>query len=348
VIDRRTDVYGLGVLLYEMLIGQAPLAGAAPAPRSRRPDLSIQIEKVILKAMAPYPEQRFQTAGEFGDALAAAVRPAAQPVPPPATPVLAAAPAAAPQPQPKRDTSWIIFLMGGLFIIVLILGVLFLFTRDLGDGGEEGVVPPTATPLPTVLPPPEISFGADSTSITQGDCTTLRWNVENVQSVWLYPLGEPYDQYPVTGQGNQEVCPETTTTYELRVELASGEVLVQQVTIQVEPRDPLANTSWQLASMYVGQVPLPGTSVTLSFGADGTLSGNGGCNDYSGNYSVDGNILSIGRVTTTRQSCGEDVDAQEGTYLTALQTAATYELIGSQLVIYDSTGQEVLRLNRTG
>ena len=80
----------------------------------------------------------------------------------------------------------------------------------------------------------------------------MRWKVENVKSVHVYPQGEPYDQYPVTGEGSQEVCPTTTTTYELRAELQTGEVVLQQVTIQVqpqEPQDPLKNTSWQLSSM---------------------------------------------------------------------------------------------------
>jgi serine/threonine protein kinase len=74
-VDRRTDVYALGVLLYEMLIGEPPPVGAVPSPLLKRPTLPTQVKEVILKAMAQYPEQRFQTADEFSQALNMALAP---------------------------------------------------------------------------------------------------------------------------------------------------------------------------------------------------------------------------------------------------------------------------------
>jgi heat shock protein HslJ len=44
--------------------------------------------------------------------------------------------------------------------------------------------------------------------------------------------------------------------------------------------------------------------------------------------------------------CGPDIDQQEQAYLTALQSAATFEIGGGQLIIRDGTGQEVLRYNQ--
>ena len=207
---------------------------------------------------------------------------------------------------------------------------------------------PTPTPLPTSPPSAEISFTVDNGSIKQGECTTVRWKVENVKTVHVYPQGEPYDQYPVTGEGSQEVCPQTTTTYELRAELQSGEVVLQSVTVQVqaqEPQNPLANTNWELSAMYVNQVPIPGTFVSVYFSPDGTLRGAGSCNTYNGTYTVDGNKLSVGPLASTQKTCNDDVDAQEQAYLTALQSAATFEITGNQLVIRDAGGQEVLRYN---
>jgi heat shock protein HslJ len=207
---------------------------------------------------------------------------------------------------------------------------------------------PTATPLPAATPAPEIGLWADRTVINQGECATLSWRVENVQAVWLYQQGQPYDQFPVTGEGSQQVCPSVTTVYELRVQKRDGAVELRQIVIQVVVQNPLPNTSWALASMYVNQVPLPDKTLTLAFGADGSLSGNGGCNTFNGPYSVSGNVLAIGPLATTLMSCGDDVDQQEQTYLAALQSAATFELSGGQLVIRDAAGQEVLRFNRTG
>lgn len=60
VINVLTDVYALGVLLYEMLIGEAPQMGVVPSPRAMRPEMPEEVEEVILKAMARNPKLRYQ------------------------------------------------------------------------------------------------------------------------------------------------------------------------------------------------------------------------------------------------------------------------------------------------
>ena len=81
-VDRRADVFSLGVSLYEALthvrpfardeegaVLQALLRGEHAPPRSLRPELSPELEAVVLQAMANAPARRYATAALFADAL---------------------------------------------------------------------------------------------------------------------------------------------------------------------------------------------------------------------------------------------------------------------------------------
>ncbi len=85
-IDYRTDVYSLGVVLYQMLAGRVPFTGTSPVavaikhtleqppPMTRfNPQVPKDIEAVVMKAMAKSPSQRFNSAGMFAQALRQAV-----------------------------------------------------------------------------------------------------------------------------------------------------------------------------------------------------------------------------------------------------------------------------------
>jgi serine/threonine protein kinase len=86
-VDSRTDLYSMGVLLYEMLAGRPPFKGdtavsvayqhvseqVAP-PSEHNPEIAPELDQVVLYALAKDREERFQTAEEFRDHLVAAVR----------------------------------------------------------------------------------------------------------------------------------------------------------------------------------------------------------------------------------------------------------------------------------
>jgi serine/threonine protein kinase/tetratricopeptide (TPR) repeat protein len=81
-IDGRSDLYGLGCVLYEMLVGRAPgrwihvrttavdtIPNAPAGDREQLDDLPRGVERVLLRALASEPDDRFATAADFADAL---------------------------------------------------------------------------------------------------------------------------------------------------------------------------------------------------------------------------------------------------------------------------------------
>jgi heat shock protein HslJ len=121
---------------------------------------------------------------------------------------------------------------------------------------------------------------------------------------------------------------------------ASGKALA---TFTAQSSD-LADTSWDVIGYNNGKQAVVsvalGTTITANFGADGTLSGNAGCNDYFASYETDGSKISIGPVGSTQKMCAEppNIMEQEAEYLQALSTAATYRIDGMKMEFRTAEG----------
>jgi eukaryotic-like serine/threonine-protein kinase len=183
-IDARTDVYALGLLVYEMMCGSPPFAAETdmatavarltndpPSMRTYRPEISPELDAVVVRALARDPDRRFASAVDFRRALAASPRAAVSSAPPPPSPKLTLpATTAAPTEagtrtsvgappvthppsrpnlgtRPPRSRRWLLLVLGALLLAGLGIAASLMWPFDDGDGSDGTSAVDTATPL---------------------------------------------------------------------------------------------------------------------------------------------------------------------------------------------------------
>ena len=67
--DERSDIYSVGAVMYETLTGRRPMHRGAAAPGASNPHVPPELDEAVLKAVAPNPDNRFQSAAAFAAQL---------------------------------------------------------------------------------------------------------------------------------------------------------------------------------------------------------------------------------------------------------------------------------------
>lgn len=179
-VDARSDIYSLGVVLYEMLTGRPPFTADTPLsvmlmhvneplppPREVNAEVPEALETICLRALAKDPGGRFAAAGEFADALEQALPSipaptvtAPAPVRAPATPPEPPAPAPAPEEAPPRRPAIPrpLLIAAAALLILAVVGLPLLL---LARRGEQGAAPPEGPAGPSETVKQDLESGGN-------------------------------------------------------------------------------------------------------------------------------------------------------------------------------------------
>ena len=216
----------------------------------------------------------------------------------------------------------------------------FLVIGEASESAAQAMVAPAG---PTIA-----SFAVTPDEITVNECVAIDWtvvgNLANLRilrnDVVLLDGGAD------TGSGSDCLLEAGAYTYRLEATDNAGLTSSAETKVTASTATVAADTisgSYVLATYRNAageQVsPIAETQVTAEF-SSGTLSGNGGCNVYSGSYTAVDGAISVSPLASTMMFCvePEGIGEQEAAYLAALQGAALYALDGSQLTLSDVDG----------
>ncbi len=182
-VDARTDVYSLGVVLYQMLTGDVPfhaetplavmlkqIADPPPLPSLKNPDINLAMERVILRALAKAPDDRYASAIELAEAFEQALEDSKATL----------------RVTPQQTTSsgrmkWAIGTLVALAIVVLALIAAIV---AIGSGNTR-----SASPTPTAASPAVAGIGAVLLDDFSG--STINTSIWQYTGSYTLTLGNP-------------------------------------------------------------------------------------------------------------------------------------------------------------
>jgi serine/threonine protein kinase len=262
-VTGRSDQFSLAVVGFRMLSGILPFRsdsipglvheivyGARPSLRLANPDLPIETDHVLTRALGQLPQDRFVSCVEFVNSLEIAIRGSTRPSPSPPrrdpgrffnsrTLSPKASPKDRIQSRIRAALRSRVTLFGALAAVLILVG---LFIYKASDSRESVVANPEIGDGADV--PLSAALTADHKRVHAGDPVTLRWRVDGATDVSIEPgIGK------VPNAGSREMQLDASTTYILTAKSRDATTRAP-VTIQVLPEgSPVARDEAETPSL---------------------------------------------------------------------------------------------------
>ncbi len=222
-VDRRSDIYSLGVMLYQLLTGRVPFQAETPTavllahvmqlpqpPTQLNPNIPPAVEAVVMRSLAKRSDDRFPTAGELAQALARAAsgapasadlsptvvpgRPTPTPPPVPQPGYAPRTPAPSPMPPQRKSgggVNWLLWGGLGLGAVAFLCVAGFVILFVIGSSSGKPTPVPTEVTLATQAPP------ATEVVPTPADAVLFEDDFQSQQASedkgWAFEPGESVD-----------------------------------------------------------------------------------------------------------------------------------------------------------
>jgi heat shock protein HslJ len=194
----------------------------------------------------------------------------------------------------------------------------------------EATPQPTATPVPELLPPQasivgsSVGFSGEPISFDAGGSLAGSSPIES----YYWDFGDGTISGESSAKDTLKIYNQAGI-YDVSVIVSDQNGLSSSATLQVVIQARLDSEVWALLN-FSNQPLVPGTAITVQF-FNGEIAGFSGCNSYTGTYTaqkiLDGTYtLTISDLSTTRQTCPDEVMRQEQLFLTQFSTVQVARL----------------------
>lgn len=197
---------------------------------------------------------------------------------------------------------------------------------ELVDLAKPEAVLGTATVAPAGQVPIPFGLVVDSAKLSTGQAYALQARIEVDGSTWF-------------------TSPEPVPVDPAETEKPASLLLVQTMDKSADDTSSisLAGTEWRILELN-GNRADPEVMSTLAFGADGAVSGNGGCNTFRGEVAIEGTAMKFGRLASTMMACEGAKSTQEALFHAALSQTVSYSVRNGALALLDASDAIVARL----